>query len=134
MTFSKVSPTAPLVPAVPAAVGLTADTAPQTHLAHRLEDSLVRNAGAGLDAQAHSHLPVPAPVGDTREDLGDLAPRLRPGRLLGVREHVAVRGPREAGSLQEVRQVVCLCPESSATARALSRLGSAPPPSGPSFF
>ena len=51
---------------------LTAYTAAQPHLTHHLQDRLIGNAHPFLRTQAHSYLPVTAPVGRSRKDLGDL--------------------------------------------------------------
>ena len=65
-------------------VRLAAYAAAQPHLTHHLQDRLVGDALSCLSAQAHGYLPVTAPVGGSRKDLGDLGPQIRPGWLLGV--------------------------------------------------
>ena len=65
-------PHVPLVGVVPVVVRFAAYAAAQPHLAHYLQDRLVSNALPVLSAQAHGDLPVTAPVGGTRKDLGDL--------------------------------------------------------------
>ena len=87
-------------------VGLPADAAADPHLAHDLEHGLVGDDRALLGAQAHGDLAVPAAVGRAREDVGDLLPELRPGRLLGVRQRVVVAGPRKPGAFQQVIEQV----------------------------
>ena len=51
---------------------LAAYAAAQPHLAHYLQDRLIGDALPFLSAQAHGYLPVTAPVGGSRKDLGDL--------------------------------------------------------------
>ena len=46
--------------------------AAQPHLTRHLQDRLVGDALPFLSAQAHGYLPVTAPVGGSRKDLGDL--------------------------------------------------------------
>ena len=93
---------------VPMVVGLAADAAADPHLAHHLEHGLVGDARAQLGAQAHGHLPVAAPVGRAREDLGHRAPQLRARRPGRVRQRVVVAGPRHAGALQQAPQLAPL--------------------------
>jgi len=65
-------PHIPLIGVIPTVGPLTAYTAAQPHLAHHLQDRLIGNAHPFLSAQAHGYLPVTAPVGGSRKDLGDL--------------------------------------------------------------
>jgi len=87
-------------------VGLAADAAPESHLAHHLEHRLVRYALPVDGAQLHGDLAVADAVGEPAEDLGDPPAQLGPGRLLRVRERVVVRRPGEPGALQQVGQLV----------------------------
>ena len=61
-----------LVGVVPVVGPLAAYAAAQPHLAHYLQDRLVSDAFPVLSTQAHGDLPVTAPVGGSRKDLGDL--------------------------------------------------------------
>ena len=81
---------------------LAAYAAAQPHLAHHLQDRLIGDALPVLSAQAHSYLPVTAPVGGSRKDLGDLGPQMRPGWLLGVSQRVVVARPGKASGLEEI--------------------------------
>ena len=81
---------------------LTAYAAAQPHLTHHLQDRLISDALPFLSAQAHSDLPVTAPVGGTRKDLGDLGPQIRSGWLLGVSQRVVVARPGKTGGLEEI--------------------------------
>ena len=83
-------------------VGLAADAAADSHLAHHLEHGLVGDHDAPLGAQAHGDLPVAAPVGGAREYLGDGVPELGPGGALRVRQRVVVARPGEPGALEQV--------------------------------
>ena len=56
-------PHLPLVGVVPVIGPLAAYTATQPHLTHHLQNRLIGNALPFLSAQAHSYLPVTAPVG-----------------------------------------------------------------------
>ena len=87
-------------------VGFAAYAATEAHLAHHLEDGLVRDARAVHGPQLHRDLPVADAVREPSEDLGDPAPEPRPGRPLRVRERVVVGRPREAGGPQQVGEVV----------------------------
>ena len=68
----KTLPHLPLVGVVPVVGPLTAYTATQPHFTHHLQDRLIGDAFPFLSAQAHSYLPVTAPVGGSRKDLRDL--------------------------------------------------------------
>ena len=72
MMLAKLCPASPLVGVVPVVGPLAAYTAAQPHLAHHLQNRLISDAHPFLSAQAHSYLPVTAPVGGSRKDLGDL--------------------------------------------------------------
>ena len=85
---------------------LTAYTAAQPHLTHHLQNRLISDALPFLSAQAHGDLPVTAPVGGTRKDLGDLGPQIRSGWLLGVSQRVVVARPGKTCHLKEIMQLV----------------------------
>ena len=87
---------------------LTAYTAAQPHLTHHLQNRLISDTHPFLSAQAHSHLPVTAPVGGPRKNLGNLGPQIRSGWLLGVSQRVVVARPGKASSLKEVVQLVTM--------------------------
>ena len=95
-----------LIGVVPVIVGLAADAAPESHLAHHLEHRLVRYALPVDGAQLHGDLAVADAVREPAEDLGDPGAQPGPGRPLRVRERVVVRRPGEPGALQQVGQPV----------------------------
>ena len=97
-----------LVGVVPVVGPLAAYAAAQPHLTHHLQDRLVGDALSCLSAQAHGYLPVTAPVGGSRKDLGDLGPQIRPGWLLGVSQRVVVARPGKAGRLEEITHPVSM--------------------------
>ncbi len=65
-------PHVPLVGVIPVVSPLAAYATAQTHLTHHLQDRLVGDALPVLSAQTHGDLPVTAPVGGSRKNLGDL--------------------------------------------------------------
>ena len=87
---------------VPVVVGLAAYAAPEPHLAHHLEDRLVRYALAVDGPQLHRYLAVADPVGEPAEDLGDPGAQFGPGGPLGVRQRVAVGRPGQRRRRQQV--------------------------------
>ena len=92
----------PLVGVVPVVLPLAAYAAAQPHLVHHLQDRLVGDACSFFGAQAHGYLPVTAPVGGARKDLGDLGPQMRPGHALRVSQYVVVARPGKTGRLEEI--------------------------------
>ena len=89
-------------------VRLAAYAAAQPHLTHHLQDRLIGDALPVLSAQAHGYLPVTAPVGGARKDLGDLGPQIRPGWLLGVSQCVVVARFGKASSFEQITHRVSL--------------------------
>ena len=87
---------------------LAAYAAAQPHLTHHLQDRLVGNAHPFLSTQAHGYLPVTAPVGGSRKDLGDLGLQLRPGWPLRMNQRVVVARPGKTSSLEEITHRVSL--------------------------
>ena len=83
-----------------------ADGASQSHAAHDPEHGLGGYARAEFVDQAHTHLPVAAPVRGALPYLPYHRLHVRPGHVRRARQVVVVRGSRQPGYPQEVVEPV----------------------------